>query len=227
VTGPFDFFAFLGIGPGSLRLVVRPEIASYDQLRGKTFAVDAVGTGFTFVLRRILEKNGIMPGEYSLVALGSTQKRFDGMVAGTAVGGVVGAPFDAIGAQKYGFKTLAVAIDVLGHYQATAMMARRSWAVNNKPALLAFVKAYRAATAWLLDPANRGEAVAILAKSADLPNDLIAQIAPAFLTPQMYSRTGAFDMQGVRTTLELRSAYVKPAQPFGDPSTYVDTSYLR
>ena len=134
VTGDLDFFAFLGIGPGFLRLLVRPEITSYDQLRGKTFAVDAPSTGFSFVLRRMLEKNGIMPGEYSFVALGSTQKRFDGMVAGQAVGGMVASPFDLIGAQKYGFRVLGNAADTLGHYEATVMMARRSWAATHRPA---------------------------------------------------------------------------------------------
>lgn len=227
VAGPFDFAAFLGVGPGFLRLLVRPEITSYEQLRGKTFAVDAVGTGFTFVLRRMLEKNGIAPGDYSLIALGSTQKRFDGMVSGQAVGGVVGAPFDLLGKQKYGFRTLGIASDTLGHYQATVIMARRSWAAANKPAIVAFVKAYRAATAWLYDPANRSEAIAILARSADLPPDLVAEIAPAVLgSPASFSRTGAFDLAGVNTALDLRSAYVTPKRALGDVSNYIDTSFL-
>jgi len=69
----------------------------------------------------------IAPGEYSFVAVGSTQRRFDAMVAGQAAGGVVATPFDLLGQQKYGFHVLGSAIDVLGHYQATAVMARRSW----------------------------------------------------------------------------------------------------
>src|SRR5271154_6252505 len=140
ITGDLDFFAFLGVGPGSLKLVVRPEITSYDQLRGKAFAVDAPATGFSFVLRRMLEKNGIMPDEYTLVSLGSTQKRFDGMVAGQCVGGVIGSPYDIIGSQKYGFHVLGSALDVLGHYQAGVMMARRSWALTHRPVLSAFVR---------------------------------------------------------------------------------------
>jgi ABC-type nitrate/sulfonate/bicarbonate transport system substrate-binding protein len=227
VQGPLDLFALLGIGPGFLRLLVRPEITTYDQLRGKTFAVDAVGTGFTFVLRRMLEKNGIAPSEYTLVPLGSTQKRFDGMVAGQAVGGVVGAPFDLIGIQKYGFHVLGVAIETLGHYQATVIMARRSWAAKNKPAIAAFVKAYRAAAAWLYDPANLQEAIAILARDADLPKDIVTQVAATVLgSPGSFSRTGAFDVAGVNTVLELRSAYIPSAKPFGDVTKYVDVSYL-
>lgn len=227
VQGPFDLVALLGVGPGFLRLVVRPEITSYDQLRGKAFAVDAVGTGFTFVLRRMLEKNGVKPGDYSLVPLGSTQKRFDGMVAGTCAGGVVGAPFDLLGQQKYGFHVLGVANDTIGHYQATVIMVRRSWAAKNNAAILPFVKAYRAAADWLYDPANTEEAIAILARSADLPLELVAHVAGTVLgSPASFSRTGAFDVAGINAVLDLRAAYVPAQKPFGDATKYVDAGYL-
>jgi ABC-type nitrate/sulfonate/bicarbonate transport system substrate-binding protein len=227
VTGDLDLFAFLGIGPGFLRLLVRPEITSYDQLRGKTFAVDAPATGFSFVLRRLLEKHGIMPGEYSFVALGSTQKRFDGMVAGQAVGGVVGAPFDVIGAQKYGFHVLDNALDTLGHYEATVMMARRSWTATHRPVITAFVHAYRDATAWLYNPANRTEAMTILGHNTDLPPDIIAQIAPVILgSPASYTRDGKFDVAGVSTVMELRAAYATPKKALGNPQAFIDQSFL-
>ena len=227
VPGPFDLFAFLGIGPGFLKLVVRPDVTSYAQLRGKTLAVDAVATGFTFVLRRMLEKNGVMPGDYSLVAVGSTQKRFDAMVAGQAVAGVVATPFDLLGQQKYGFRVLGAALDTLGHYQANAFMTRRSWAATHRPALIAFVRAYRDAAAWLYEPANRTEAAAILVRNADLPPDLVAQIAPLILgSAASYSRDGKFDVAGVGTVLELRGAYTKPPGPLGDAAKYIDQSYL-
>jgi ABC-type nitrate/sulfonate/bicarbonate transport system substrate-binding protein len=227
VPGPFDLAGILGIGPGFLKLVVRPDITSYEQLRGNVFAVDAAGTGFSFVLRRMLEKNGIAPGEYSFVAVGSTQRRFDAMVAGQAAGGVVATPFDLLGQQKYGFHVLGSAIDVLGHYQATAVMARRSWAATHRGAIVSFVRAYRAATAWLYDPANRAEAIAILARNADLPVDLVTQIAPSVLgNPASYSRTGAFDVAGVSTVIALRAAYATPKKALAPAAKYIDQTYL-
>jgi ABC-type nitrate/sulfonate/bicarbonate transport system substrate-binding protein len=227
VTGDLDFVLVLGIGPGFLKLVVRPDITSYEQLRGKVFAVDAPGTGFSFVLRRMLQKNGIMPGEYSFVAVGSTQHRFDAMVAGQAVAGVVSSPFDLLGQQKYGFHVLNSAIEVLGHYEATAVMVRRSWATAHRPAVMGFARAYRQAVAWLYDPANRTEAMAILARNADLAPDLVAQIAPAILgSPASYTRDGKFDIAGVNTVLELRAAYAVPKKSLGTAAKYIDQSYL-
>jgi ABC-type nitrate/sulfonate/bicarbonate transport system substrate-binding protein len=226
VTGDLDFVAFLGIGQGALKLVVRPEITSFAQLRGKAFAVDAPATGFSFVLRRMLEKNGVLPDQYSFVSLGSTQKRFDGMVAGQCVGGVIGSPYDIIGAQKYGFHVLGSALDVLGHYQATVMMARRSYAAAHGPILSAFVKGYRDAVAWMYTPANRTEAMAILARNTDLPPEIIAQVGPATLASASYTRDGAFDVAGVNTVMELRAAYVTPKKAIADPKTFIDLKYL-
>jgi ABC-type nitrate/sulfonate/bicarbonate transport system substrate-binding protein len=226
VTGDLDFFAFLGVGPGALKLVVRPEITSFDQLRGKAFAVDAPGTGFSFVLRRMLEKKGIKPDEYSFVSLGSTQKRFDGMVAGQCVGGVIGSPYDIIGEQKYGFHVLGSAIDVLGHYQAGVVIARRSYAATHGAVLSAFARGYREATAWMYAPANRAEALAILARNAGLPPEIVAKVGPATLAAGDYSRDGAFDVAGVNTVMELRAAYATPKKAIADPKTFIDLKYL-
>ena len=54
-----DLFAFMGGDTAFLRLVVQPDIASYADLKGKTLSVDALTTGFAFVLRKMLAHNGL------------------------------------------------------------------------------------------------------------------------------------------------------------------------
>ncbi|HKV43373.1 MAG TPA: ABC transporter substrate-binding protein [bacterium] len=56
-----DLFAFMGGDSGFLRLIVKPEIQTYADLRGKTLSVDALSTGYAFVLRKMLEVNGLGP----------------------------------------------------------------------------------------------------------------------------------------------------------------------
>lgn len=227
ITGSIDFAAFLAIGFPALTLQVRPEISSYAQLRGKTFAVDAPGTGFSFVLRRILERNGIAPGEYSLLALGATQKRFDAMVAGQCVGGLVAAPFDLIGTQQYGFRSLSTVTEALGPYEANVMMARRSWLDANQPAARAFVAGYRSATNWLAEKANRTEAIGILVRNAGLPPAIVAQAAPGILaSPASYSRDGRFDTAGVQTVIDLRAAYAVPKKALPGSAAFIDARFL-
>src|SRR5918912_654360 len=68
VFGVFD----LSVGQ---TLVVRPEVRSYADLRGQPLGVDALDTGYAFVLRRMLERNGLAWGSYELVPVGSTPQR--------------------------------------------------------------------------------------------------------------------------------------------------------
>lgn len=227
VSGDIDFTAFLAIGFPALTLQVRPEITSYAQLRGKTFAVDAPGTGFSFVLRRILEQNGIAPGEYSLLALGATQKRFDAMVAGQCVGGMVAAPFDVIGTQQYGFRSLSTVIEALGHYEANVMMARRSWIGTHQGAVVAFVAGYRTAMNWLYDRSNEREAMDILTRNAGLPATIVAQVGPTILSsPASYSRDGRFDPAGVQTVIDLRAAYGTPKKTVPAAPAFIDSRFV-
>jgi ABC-type nitrate/sulfonate/bicarbonate transport system substrate-binding protein len=226
VTGPFDLVAILGVGPGSLNLVARSDITSYEQLRGETLAVDAVGTGFSFVLRRMLENQGIRPGEYSFAAFGSTQRRFDAIAAGKAAGGLVGSPYERIGSESHGFNVLGSAVKALEHYQGSVAMVRRSWAAAHRAEIIAFVAAYRAAQTWLFDPANFSEAADILVRSTGLPVALVAQIGPAVLAERArFFAGGAFDRAGVDMVLELRAAYAVSPAALEPAASYLDASY--
>lgn len=226
VAGEIDFAAFLAIGFPALTLQVRPEITAYDQLRGKTFAVDAPGTGFSFILRRILQHYGLQPSDYTLLAVGATQKRFDAMMAGECVGGMVAAPFDLIGTQQYGFRSLSTAIEALGHYEANVMMARRSWIDAHQSAVTAFVGGYRTAMNWLYDNRNRSEAIDVLVRYAGLPGQVVTQVAPGILnSPASYSRDGRFDAAGVKTVIDLRASYGTPPKAVPDAPAFIDARF--
>jgi ABC-type nitrate/sulfonate/bicarbonate transport system substrate-binding protein len=69
-----------------LPVYVRPEIKSWDDLRGKKLAVDAVDTAYALVLRRIILEHGLDfdRGDYELVPLGTTGARLESMTRGWA-----------------------------------------------------------------------------------------------------------------------------------------------
>src|SRR5260370_18291393 len=53
LDGPVDFFAFMGVDDGLLSVMAQPSIETISELRGHTLAVDALTTGFAFVLKEI------------------------------------------------------------------------------------------------------------------------------------------------------------------------------
>lgn len=226
LANPADFVAIMGGDSGFLQLWARPEIASYADLRGKLLAVDAVRTGFTFVLRAMLQKHGIAPADYTLDPVGNTGARFARMQRGTdCVAALITPPTD-IAARGLGFKLLDVATDVLGPYQAGVQVARRSWLAADGPVAVRYVRAVRQATAWLYDPANRADAAALLAERSKIAVAGATALMPTLLDPKYgIERSGAIDPAGVKTVLALRSTYTQ--KTLGDPLKYYDPAYFQ
>src|SRR5258707_13687358 len=51
-----DFFVFMGAQYGAVRLVANPDVKTIADLKGKSVAVDAVTTGYAFVMRKLLQQ---------------------------------------------------------------------------------------------------------------------------------------------------------------------------
>jgi hypothetical protein len=67
------------------------------------------------------------------------------------------------------------------------------------------------AATWLLEPANREQAVSILAQHTELERALIDRMAPSILADSTtFSRTGKFDRVGLNMVHKLRATYATP-----------------
>lgn len=226
VEGEPDLFAFMGGDGGFLRLVVQPDVRSYADLRGRTLSVDALTTGFAFVLRKMLARGGLREGEYTLVSAGGVRERWEALEAGRHAGTLLLTPYELL-AESTGFRRLGNAVDVLGRYQGHLGAARRSWARSHAAELVGFIRAYRRSLAWLFDPTNRAEAIEILTRHVpEVPRDLAAHACEVFLAPVGgFQPAAAIDVDGVRTVLELRGEYGRPPKALTDPTRYYDLSY--
>jgi ABC-type nitrate/sulfonate/bicarbonate transport system substrate-binding protein len=228
VQSPGDFVAFMGGDNGQLTLWARPDIHTYADLKGTTLAVDAVQTGYTFVLRRILETVGLGEGDYKLEAAGGTPKRFAAFTASAQYSAsILTPPFD-LEADAKGYHKLATAVDIIGHYQAYTGVARRAWIEKNPDVLVRYIRGYLASLRWLYDEKNKKETITILNKQGNIP----VEVAPLTYSEVVDRENGivpngAIDIAGVRTILDLRSKYGLPKKTLRDPLKYVDESYLR
>src|SRR5438067_3169164 len=148
-----DLFAFIGCDGGLATVVAAPAIKSFGDLKGKTVSVDAMTTGFAFVARELVARNGLTETDVNFVRAGGTANRYRELIAGKHDATLLRTPFELL-AQNRGFNLLASA-DALGAYQGTVGVARRSWAREHDAALVGFIRVYLAATQWLYDRANR------------------------------------------------------------------------
>src|SRR5881628_2253089 len=112
VSGTPDLFAFMGVDNGFLRLVVIPEVKSYADIRGRELSVDALTTGYAFVLQKMLQVGGVKDGEYSLVRAGGVLQRWEALRDKKHAGTMLITPFEIM-AEAAGFRRLGNAVDVL------------------------------------------------------------------------------------------------------------------
>ena len=111
-----DIFAFMGGDNGFLRLVAVPEVKSFADLKGKQISVDALTTGYAFVLRKLLENGGLKPDDIEFVSAGGGLERFNALMEKKHAATLLISPFD-VSAEAKGFNRLANADEALGHYQ--------------------------------------------------------------------------------------------------------------
>jgi ABC-type nitrate/sulfonate/bicarbonate transport system substrate-binding protein len=224
--GP-DLFAFMGGDNGFLRLVTVPEVKTFGDLRGKELSVDALTTGYAFVLLEILERNGLQKDrDYKTPAAGGVLQRFQALMEKKHAGTLLLSPFE-VQAEARGFNRLANAIDVLGRYQGLVGGARKAWAEQNRDAVIGYIRAFSEAVDWLYEPGNKDEAIAIFLKNLPNANAQAAQTAyKVLLSPtDGFQKKAKIDMEGVKTVLALRSKYGQPRKALSDPSPYYDPSF--
>ncbi len=220
---PSDLFAFMNLRTNTtLRLIGQSSIASFDDLKGKTFAVDALSTGFSFALRKILEVHGLGEDDYALASVGNAPDRLAALKKGDYVGAILTPPFDRL-ALAAGLKELGSTQDAFPNYQATCFISSRRWAEENDEALVGFVRAILKSMAWLKDAGNTAKAAEIL--TSNMPN-ISPTAAPRLVSVLASEFDPDLNMAGIESVLALRSQYGRPRLELTDPTKYIDTSYL-
>jgi ABC-type nitrate/sulfonate/bicarbonate transport system substrate-binding protein len=203
-----------------LPVFARPEIASWDALRGQPLAVDAVDTAFALVLRAILAEQGLDldRGDYTLVPVGATQARFESILRGETVAGILNAPWDAR-AREAGLRLLGDQRAVLPRYPGTVVAVNRAWAQTNPQRVRAFLRGWQAGRQWVAEHPElaRSLLASELQVSEQVAAQRLAQLLPA---PEP-------DLEGLQSVLalRLRFGYQPPLGPELD--RYLDLSYLR
>jgi ABC-type nitrate/sulfonate/bicarbonate transport system substrate-binding protein len=222
-----DLFVFMGGDDAFLRLVVQGDVRSYSELKGKTLTVDAMTTGFAFVLRKMLAVNGIAENEVNFERAGGVMQRWEALKAGKHAGTLLLTPFDLL-AEKAGLRVLQKASDVFSHYQGIVGASRRAWAKDNAGTLRNFIRAHLDSLAWLFDPANRRAAELILVeKVPNMTPELAAATCEIFLAKRGgFDQEARVDLEGVKQVLSLRSEYGEPKKKFTDPRKYLDLSFF-
>lgn len=203
-------------------LVVRPEYTTYEDLRGKTIALDNLQTGYWLLYKKVLQDQGLEPGDYHLSPdSGGSTKRMVKVREDRAQFTYMNAPA-SIKAELDGFRIFTNLSKHYPEFPASSIGARRNWAESNRDTVIAYLRAYINASEWLLDPANRDEAIEIAARighdPATLPGSYDTFIEDGLVRYGTLSRAGFIQVG----ELLVEGGVI---ESFGDMEKYADPDY--
>lgn len=224
-----DVAIVIGGNDGFNHLLVQPDVKSFDDLRGRTLAVDAPNTAYALLLYKMLQLKGLQRSDYVVKPVGAAFLRLQALTKDrTYAGTMLNVPY-SIQAERAGLKDLGAATEAVGPYLADGAYLLRSWARANADVLTRYLQGYLEALRWITNPTNKDGVVALMGQRLKLPPDVAAQTYDIISDPvRGFAKDAAFNEAGFRTVLKLRAEI--EGQWGGtppDPARYVDLSYYR
>src|SRR6266540_2119274 len=124
---------------GLQRLMVRPEIKTPADLKGKTIAITRFGSASHWVLQLFLRKWGMRTDEIKMLQLGSSPAMFASFEKGVVDGAVFTIPTFFL-AEERGYRILADPVDMEIYYLQNSVDSTRSYIKRNRDQALRDVK---------------------------------------------------------------------------------------
>jgi len=227
-AGTGDVIIVMGGDNGMNELYVRPEISSYEDLRGKTVVVDAPDTAYAFQLYKMLELKGLRKGDYVVQSVGAGAQRVKAMLTNPmCVAGML-SPHSTFLVGQHGFHSLGTAVDVIGPYQGMGGFVMRSWASVNSAVLIEYIAANIEGLRWAASPSNRAKAAALLVKYLGVTPDIASSSVEAAVGQcGGMNKEAAVDLEAFRGSLKLRAEIDGHPLDVPAPDKYIDLSYYR
>ena len=201
----------------NVQLVVQPDIKTFDDLRGTLLAADPIDSNFDAVRNKILLDHGLSEDDYAIEVIGNTPLRLEAFMAGKVSAAMLSPPHTdkAVAA---GAVILAEGADYVPDWPLACAWGLRGWIEANRPLVVRFIRAWVKGTDWLLDPANRDEALAVMIGEGYSPTraaEYYNQVVPK----------SAISPEAIRKNIELRIelGYYKP--PHKPTEAFYDASY--
>lgn len=216
-----DYVAIMGASQVELSLVAEPSVTDHSDLRGRSIALDAVNTGFAFVLYEMLQNAGIRNGECDLVAVGATPKRWDSVRSGAHSATLTIEPFTSL-AVAQGFKVIDRSTHLFDEYQGGVVASPRHVLEQEPETLSGFIRGYLDGLKWALDPQNQRDAALLLKRRMNLEDRVVEPVVSSVLSPQSGLTPEARVLpNGMQTVLDLRRRHGNHEVP-DNPGGFID-----
>ncbi|MGH7826923.1 MAG: ABC transporter substrate-binding protein [Candidatus Binatia bacterium] len=220
-TDGVDYLLFMQAEEGlSACLIGQPDVQSIGQLRGRLLAGDPGDSNLDLIRKKILRTHNIDENEYDIEIIGSSPKRLDAFLQRRVVGAMLTPPASDK-ALAAGGVLLANAEAYVPGWPLTCGWTLRSWLLSHRETVVRFIRAWAAATDWLLAPENRLETLELVMGKGDLSR-AAAEDAYRKVVPKARINPVALD-----SVIELRKEMGVYKPPYEPSRNFYDASYWR
>jgi len=209
-------------------LIVRPEIKSFADLRGKLIGLSTAGDTITLSALRLLASKGLKAADFNVKAIVGTPARFDCLKSGDCAAVPMGQPED-LTAINLGYPRLAFTYEAGADLIFNVDMTRRAWGEKNKDALVRLVRSFASAYRFINDAKNHDEVRSIVKESLKISDDTARQIFRPYSEPDknVLPRQGELDLKAFDRVLSLMAEGGVIPTPVAPASRFVDLQYLK
>jgi NitT/TauT family transport system substrate-binding protein len=213
---------------GLQRLMVRPEIKTPADLKGKTIAITRFGSASHWVMQLFLRKWGMRTDDIKMLQLGSSPAMFASLENNAVDGAVFTIPTFFL-AEERGYRILADPVDMEIYYLQNSVDSTRSYIKRNREQALRVVKVLCEGLAYFRK--NKKESIQIMQKklriqSAQERDVKYLELSYNLLADKFYNQVPYATPKAVETTLEF-IAGEEPKARGADPKQFLDESLVR
>ena len=208
-------------------LIVKPEIKSFAELKGKTLGLSLAVDTISMSTRKLMAMNGVTESTYKVKELVGTPARSECLRKGECDAVPLGQPEDLL-LMGQGYRRLGVSTDAMPNFQFIVSAARKSWAEKNKDALVRYVRALAASFGFMRDPANREEVVKMVVDTTGSSEAVARQILSLYFEPDrgVVPKQAEIDMKGFHQVIQVMAEAGELNPPLPAAERFVDLQYL-
>ncbi|MBM4264452.1 MAG: ABC transporter substrate-binding protein [Deltaproteobacteria bacterium] len=220
-TDGVDYTLFMQAEEGlSAYLIGQPGYDSIEKVRGKLLAGDPGDSNLDLIRKKILRTHGMDDNQYQIEIIGSSPVRLQAFLERRVVAAMLTPPASDKALAAGGI-LLADAINYVPGWPLTCGWTLRPWLKEHRELVVRFIRAWAAATDWLLKGENREETLNLSMEKEGL-NRKAAEIAYSKVVPR-----ARINPVAISVVIELRKemgVYKPPCEP---PERFFDESYWR
>ena len=209
-------------------LIVKPEIKSFAELKGKTVGLSLAVDTISISTRKLMALNGVKEGEFKVKELVGTPARADCLKKGECDAVPLGQPEDFV-LMNQGYGRLGIYTDAMANFQFIVSAVRRTWAAKNKETLVRYARAMAASFQYMREPVNRDEVVRIVTDTTGSSEQIARQTLSLYFDPDrgVMPKRGEIDVKGFGEVIRVMGEVGELKPPLPPVERFIDLQYLK